>query len=77
MYFFELQLRRIVNSRFGLQEELVSLDDDLVNDLGADSIDFALMIAELEKVCDRKFKDKELTRVKTLRDLLVLTEPES
>ena len=63
------RVRAIVAERLGVEEEQVTLDSHLFDDLGADSLDIVEIIMELEQAFDITISEEE-TLTPTMHGLL-------
>ena len=66
--------RSIIASKLGLNEEEITLDKNLTNDLGADSLDVVELSMELEREFNLKFEDADTEKIQTVEDLCKLIE---
>ena len=54
---------------FEIEENLLTLDAHLINDLGIESLDFVDIVVIIEKEFGFKVKREDITKVRTLNDL--------
>ena len=74
----EAELREILARQCRLDVDDVGLDDDLVRELGLDSLTALCMLAATEKRFGVRFPDERLAELRTLRQVLdSLTDMES
>ena len=66
--------RSIIASKLGLNEEEITPDKNLTNDLGADSLDVVELSMELEREFNLKFEDADTEKIQTVEDLCKLIE---
>ena len=67
----------VICENLGIEPSDVSLDSRIVDDLGADSLDFVELIMTCEEKFDITLTDdqqKEFEQVRTVRDVVVLVE---
>jgi acyl carrier protein len=68
------KVRSIIASKLGLDEDEITLDKNLTNDLGADSLDVVELSMELEREFNLKFEDADTEKIQTVEDLYKLIE---
>ena len=56
----------IVSQQFGVGKEEITLESSFVNDLGADSLDTAELVMELEEEFDISIPDSEANTITTV-----------
>lgn len=66
------ELREILAHQSRLDVDGVGLDDDLVRELGLDSLTALRVLAAVEKRFDVRFPDERLGELRTLRQVLEL-----
>ena len=66
----ETELREILARQSHLDVDGVGLDDDLVRELGIDSLTALRVLAAVEKRFDMRFPDERLGELRTLRQVL-------
>jgi len=66
--------RALIASKMKLDESEVTLEKNIFNDLGADSLDFVELCVFLESEFNVKFKEDETTKVQTVGDMCQLIE---
>lgn len=66
----ETELREILARQSRLDVDGVGLDDDLVRELGIDSLTALRVLAAVEKRFDMRFPDERLGELRTLRQVL-------
>lgn len=64
----------IKGPNFGLWDEEISVGDELVRDLGFDSIDHVELAMILEKAFDITLPDNEINEWKTVKDVVLNVE---
>ena len=72
----ETELRQILASQTRLSVASVGLDDDLVRELGIDSLTALRLLAAVEKRFDMRIPDERLDGLRTLRQVLELLAEE-
>lgn len=65
---------KLVSHHFGVKESNISLQSDLVNDLGADSLGGVELIMKLETEFDIEISDDEIPSIKTVQDIVNTVE---
>ncbi len=68
------KIREIICEQLELEEDVVTLDAVLLEDLGADSIDLADLVMTLEDEFDLEISDEDLENVKTVGDIVKYIE---
>jgi len=68
------KIRSIIASKLGLDENEITPDKNLTNDLGADSLDVVELSMELEREFNLKFEDSDTEKIQTVEDLYKLIE---
>ena len=64
------KVRAIICDQLEMDEETVTLDSVLLEDLGADSIDLADLVMTLEDEFDLEISDEELENIRTVADIV-------
>lgn len=64
----------IKGPNFGLWDEEISLESELIRDLGFDSIDHVELAMILEKAFDIALPDEEINEWKTVKDIVLNVE---
>jgi acyl carrier protein len=67
-------LREIMAARLGLPAEQIVPEARLVEDLGLDSLDAVELAIAVERKFDIEVPEEELTKLKTVGDMLALVE---
>lgn len=70
----ELRIRQVLTERLGIPAERITADSRLVDDLGVDSLDAMELAVTLEQTFQVGIHDKELRRVETVADVVLLVE---
>jgi acyl carrier protein len=68
------KIRSIIASKLGLDEDEITPDKNLTNDLGADSLDVVELSMEIEREFNLKFEDSDTEKIQTVEDLYKLIE---
>ena len=64
------KVREIICDQLELDEDVVTLDAILLEDLGADSIDLADLVMTFEDEFDMEISDEALENIKTVSDIV-------
>lgn len=64
------ELKKIIVDALGCEEEKVTLEASLMEDLEADSLDIVELQMSLEDECSLTIADEELRQMKTVGDIL-------
>lgn len=64
----EARIRAVIIDSLGVDEDKVTPDARIIDDLGADSIDMAQLVIDLEDTFTVEITDDEWTEVKTVAD---------
>jgi acyl carrier protein len=67
-------LREIMSARLGLPPEQLVPEARLVEDLGLDSLDAVELAISVERKFDIEVPEEELTKLKTVADMVTLVE---
>ena len=67
---YEAELREILARQSRLDVDGVGLDDDLIRELGLDSLTALRVLAAVEKRFEVRFPDERLGELRTLRQVL-------
>jgi acyl carrier protein len=68
------ELREIMAARLGLPPEQLVPEARLVDDLGLDSLDAVELAISVERKFDIEVPEEELTKLKTVADMVALVE---
>ena len=68
------KVRAIICDQLELEEDVVTLDAILLEDLGADSIDLADLVMTFEDEFDLEISDEALENIKTVSDIVKFIE---
>lgn len=64
------ELKKIIVEALGCEEEKITLEASLMEDLEADSLDIVELQMSLEDECSLTIADEELRQMKTVGDIL-------
>ena len=68
------KIRSIIASKLSIDENEITPEKSLVNDLGADSLDVVELSMDLEREFNLKFEDSDTEKIQTVADLYALIE---
>lgn len=68
------KVRSILVGQLGVDEEKVTMDASIVDDLGADSLDVVDLIMSLEEEFDVEIPDEDVENMKTVGDIVKYIE---
>ena len=68
------KIRSIIASKLSIDENEITPEKSLVNDLGADSLDVVELSMDLEREFNLKFEDSDTEKIQTVADLYKLIE---
>ena len=68
------KIREIICDQLELEEDVVTMDAILLEDLGADSIDLADLVMTFEDEFDLEISDDDLENIKTVGDIVKYIE---
>ena len=69
------KVREILCDQLDVEEEQVTLDASITDDLGADSLDVVDLVMSIEEEFDLEFPDEEVENIKTVGDIAKYIEP--
>ncbi|GAA0892218.1 acyl carrier protein [Fulvivirga kasyanovii] len=64
------EVRDILTKDVGIMESEISMDCDLLKDLGLDSLDLADLVFRLEVRFNIRIKDEDMAGIKTIGDIV-------
>lgn len=76
MYIFE-QVKKILCDQLDLDEEQVTEDSEVIDDLGADSLDIVDLVMTLEEEFDTEIPDEDIENLRTVGDIVKYIEERS
>lgn len=68
------KVREILMEQLDVEEDAVTMDANIVDDLKADSLDLVDLLMALEDEFDVEVPDEEVENIKTVRDLVRYVE---
>lgn len=68
------KVRKILSDQLEIDEESITMESDLVEDLKADSLAIVELIMDLEQEFDLDIPDEELPKVVTVKDVVTYIE---
>ena len=68
------KVKKILSEQLEIEEDKITIDSDLVEDLKADSLDIVELIMDLEQEFDLEIPDEDLPKVTTVRDVVEYIE---
>lgn len=68
------QLREIIVSHLGVDDDEVTPDASFLDDLGADSLDSIELAISIEEAYSIELDDEEVEKARTVRDLIFLIQ---
>ena len=71
------KIREILCDQLDLEEDKVTMESSIVDDLGADSLDVVDLIMSLEEEFDIEIPDEEIENIKLVGDLVKYIEANS
>ena len=64
------KIKSILSAQFGIDEDQITENTDVVNDLGADSLDVVEMMMSVEDEFGLMIEDEEIAEMKTVGDVV-------
>ena len=68
------KIRKILADQLEIEENKITLDSNLVDDLNADSLDIVELIMDVEQEYDITIPDEDLPSVVTVKDIVSYIE---
>lgn len=68
------KVKVILSNQFDVDEDTITLDTNIEEDLGADSLDVVDMLMSLEDEFDVEIPDEEIERIRTVGNLVTYIE---
>ena len=68
------QVKKILCDQLDLEEEQVNEDSEVIDDLGADSLDIVDLVMTLEEEFDTEIPDEDIGNLKTVGDIVKYIE---
>ncbi len=66
----ETKVKEIIAEQLGINEEDISPDSSLTNDLGADSLDIVEIVMALEEEFEMEIEDEEAEKLDVVNDFI-------
>lgn len=67
-------VKMILSSQFDVEEDSITPETNIADDLGADSLDVVDMLMSLEDEFDVEIPDEEIERIRTVGELVAYIE---
>lgn len=68
------KIREIIAKQLDVDENTITMESSLVDDLKADSLDVVELIMDLEQEFDMEIPDEELPKIRTVGDIVEYVE---
>lgn len=68
------KVKEVLVEQLDVDEELVTLEASVTDDLGADSLDLVDLVMELENEFDVEIPDEDIQTIKTVGDIVAYIE---
>ena len=68
------KVREILCEQLEIDPDESTLDTDIINDLGADSLDLVDFVMSLEDEFDKEIPDEDVEKIKTIGDIVSYIE---
>ena len=68
------KVREILGDQLDVDEDAVTMEASIQNDLGADSLDIVDLVMSLEEEFDCEIPDEEIENIKTVGDIVKYIE---
>ncbi|MBR5310147.1 MAG: acyl carrier protein [Oscillospiraceae bacterium] len=68
------KVREILCDQLEIDPDEITLDTDIISDLGADSLDLVDFVMSLESEFDKEISDEDLENIKTIGDVVSYIE---
>ena len=68
------KLRKIIRDQLELDEDKITLETNLLDDLGADSLDVVDLVMSIEDEFEMEVPDEEIEKMKTVADVVKFIE---
>jgi len=68
------KVREILVDQLDVEEDAVTMDASIIDDLGADSLDIVDLVMSLEEEFDTEIPDEEIENIKTVGDMVKYIE---
>ncbi len=64
------KVRKLFADQLGIDEETISMESDIVNDLQADSLDIYILISSFDEEFGLSIPEEEAVNLKTIGDIV-------
>lgn len=64
------KIKKILSEQFSVEEDKITLDTNIAEDLGADSLDVVDILMSLEDEFEMEIPDEEVDNIKTVKHLV-------
>lgn len=71
------KVKAILVDQLDVDEDAITMDSSIIDDLGADSLDVVDMVMSLEEEFDTEIPDEEIEGMKTVGDIVKFIEAKS
>lgn len=68
------KVKLLLAEQFSINADSITLDSDLIKDLGADSLDLVQLLITMEKEFGIVFNDDQIQKIKTVEDIISYIE---
>ena len=68
------KVREILCEQLEIDPDEITLDTDIINDLGADSLDLVDFVLSIEDEFDKEIPDEDVEKIKTIGDIVSYIE---
>lgn len=68
------KLKKVISETLGVDENKVTMETNLIDDLGADSIDAVELIFAIEEAFSIKIEDEEAQNISTVEAIIKIIE---
>ena len=68
------KIKLILSNQFDVEEDAITMETNIMEDLGADSLDVVDMLMSLEDEFDVEIPDEEIERIRTVGELVAYIE---
>ena len=68
------EIKKILAEQLGISESKITMDSEIVNDLGADSLDVVELLMTLEDNTGKTIPEDKVTDLKTVGDVVNVLE---
>lgn len=71
------KIKKMLSEELCIDEEEITLESNMIDDLNADSLDLVQLLVKLEREMGLRFTDEEIKSVKTVGDVVRTIEEKS